>query len=126
MKQKLNDLEHEIAQGEITVYQVFTKMKCWITQSHSKIEELDGFKAADLIIEDCLNEAGDKKPKRLKDGYQKRAEYREGYYQGLLMAHCFMVWGSHPNEQENQKEIRKILANPLNSPKPSMNEENDN
>jgi hypothetical protein len=42
-----------------------------------------------------------------KQGNRKSADYRSGYADGLLAAHCLLVMGSHP--KQNEKEIWEIL-----------------
>lgn len=73
--------------------------------------ELDGYKAAEIIVKQLLDAAEKDRPKRIKDGYAKRADYRAGYYQGLLAAHCFTALSSHPNHPENKKQIINTLKN---------------
>jgi len=72
--------------------------------------ELEGYKAAAIVIERMLDKAQAKRPKR--QGNRKSAAYRAGYYDALLYAHCVLVWGEYPNHPSNLAQIRKIIQRP--------------
>jgi hypothetical protein len=66
---------------------------------------LQGYQAADKVVEDLMRSSHEVRPK--KQGNRKSADYRSGYADGLLAAHCLLVMGSHP--KQNEKEIWEIL-----------------
>ena len=77
--------------------------------------ELEGYRAAGILIERMLDEAQKKCPKRLMKINRNSAAYRAGVYQAILTARCLMVYGEHPNHPENQAQIRKIIQTPNKS-----------
>ena len=50
-------------------------------------------RAAEIIVEKALNDASDNCPRRFRNKMKKSAAYRQGYHDGLLVAH-----GSTPLE----------------------------
>ena len=80
------------------------------TPSGVSASELEGYKAAAIVIEGMLDEAQAKRPKR--QGNRKSEAYRAGYYDALLYAHCVLVWGEYPNHPSNLVQIRKIIQTP--------------
>jgi hypothetical protein len=74
-------------------------------------DSTDGYRAYKTELKSMMNVAKEKTPKRLKDGYKKRAEYREGYYDALLTLWCMTALIDHPNNSLNQKRIQKTLNN---------------
>lgn len=88
-------------------------------------ENLSGYRAAAMII---LRELDEQEPKRPSPRFQpntKSANYRAGYYDGLLMAHCILVLGEYPSHPPNKEQIRKALhhAKPQNRRKPEPPQE---
>lgn len=63
--------------------------------SDGSVESLDGYRAAFIAIDNLLDAAASKLPKRL-GGREHLAAYREGYYNGLLLAHCQSAFGEFP------------------------------
>ena len=68
---------------------------------------MDGYKAASILIERMLDSAEKKKPLRLCRVKQKSAAYRQGVYDAILTAHCWMVLGEYPDH--NRKQIAEVL-----------------
>lgn len=68
--------------------------------------ELDGFKAAATLIERMLDNAEKKKPIRVSKNKPTSADYRLGVYDAILTAHCWMVLGKYP--RENQLQIHSV------------------
>ena len=69
---------------------------------------LDGFRAAAVIVRRALDAAAKDRPRRMSGKMRKLAAYREGYYAGLLLAHCQHALGKFP--EQNAEEIRKALT----------------
>lgn len=67
---------------------------------------LDGYKAAAILIERMLDSSEKKKPLRLRR-VKKSADYRQGVYDAILTAHCWMVLGEYPDH--NRKQIGEVL-----------------
>ena len=72
-----------------------------------RLTRLRGYEAAFICIERSLLEAKRHLPRRLSWKHQRLAAYREGYYMGLLTAHCQSALGEHP--ECNAKEIEAII-----------------
>jgi len=72
------------------------------------VTELDGYRAAGILIEKAMREADLKCPKRIPRNISSAA-VRYGYYKGLLLAHCQMALGEHANHELNKPVIRRIL-----------------
>ena len=70
--------------------------------------ELEGYRAAGIIIERALDEADQNCPKRIPRNIASAA-VRYGYYKGLLLAHCQMALGEHPNHELNKPRILEAL-----------------
>ena len=70
---------------------------------------LTGYQAATIQIQNLIKSAQESIPKRLKRGYQKRAEYRQGYYDAIVHAYCFMAYGEFPDHPENAARISEIM-----------------
>jgi hypothetical protein len=71
-------------------------------------EHYRGFCAVDKLILDFLKIAEDDLPKRRKQN-RRKADYRMGYFDGLLAAHCFMALGHHPLNPQNAYTIMNVL-----------------
>lgn len=73
-------------------------------------QRIDGYVAAFKEITAMMREAEKKRPLRhtLKDS--KKAAFREGYYQGLVVAHCTKALGEFPDH--NKEAIKKALSRP--------------
>lgn len=69
--------------------------------------QLDGFKAASLIVRGMLNYASKERPEDRDFSMRETNEYKEGYYNGLLFAHCQHALGEYPSF--NVEAIRKAL-----------------
>jgi hypothetical protein len=72
-------------------------------------DQLRGYQAAAKRVEEALDRAKEKRPKRCTAKMQKSAAFREGYWNGLLVAHCFHVWGQFPLQEQNAKDIAETL-----------------
>lgn len=68
---------------------------------------LDGYRAAASVVKRMLDEAATCRPLRRSWKMQRLAAYREGYYEGLLAAHCQHAMGAHP--EHNARDIRNEL-----------------
>jgi len=73
------------------------------------LTNLDGYQAAAVLTEKALNKAEKTRP--ILAGWKlnrRSSEYRQGYYDGLLLAHCLDVLGKFP--EHNRKQILKALC----------------
>lgn len=73
------------------------------------LTQLDGYQAAAVLTEKALNGAEKKRP--ILAGWKlsrNSNEYKQGYYDGLLLAHCLDVLGKFP--EHNRKQILKALS----------------
>lgn len=77
-------------------------------QRDGSVTELDGYRAAGIIIEKALRAADLKCPKRIPRNIES-ADVRYGYYKGLLVAHCQMALGEHPTHELNKPVILETL-----------------
>lgn len=70
--------------------------------------QLQGYQAAASVVEHLLDHAADRRPTR--DISTRSAPFLEGYYRGLLTAHCLHVWGEHPSQSAEKiwKELEAI------------------
>ena len=68
-----------------------------------------GYRAAAVLVEQLLESAENKRPKCVASGYQNRVLYRQGYYDGLLAAHCLHTLGEHPLVPQNANTIMNAL-----------------
>ena len=68
---------------------------------------LDGYRAAFIAIQNMMEEAYFRRPKKM-GGREHLAAYREGYYIGLLFAHCQSAFGEFP--EHNVTAIKVILS----------------
>lgn len=68
---------------------------------------LDGYRAAASVVRRMLDDAAQRRPLLRSWKMQRLAAYREGYYEGLLAAHCQHAMGEHP--EHNAEDIRKEL-----------------
>lgn len=68
---------------------------------------LDGYRAAAIAVQNMMEEAYSKRPRKM-GGREHLAAYREGYYTGLLLAHCQFAFGEFP--QHNATAIEMILS----------------
>ena len=66
--------------------------------------------AAEIIVERRMREVDFKKPKRYPR--KKLSQYWQGYYEGLLFAHCQHALGFCPSHPENEPKIREALSVP--------------
>ena len=69
---------------------------------------LDGYRAAAIHTIRALDAARKERPRRRTLKMTKTAAYREGYYSGLLTAHCQHALGEYP--EVNASVIRATLA----------------
>ena len=69
---------------------------------------LQGYQAAASTVAHLLDHAAERRPKR--DINTRSAPYCEGYYRGLLTAHCLHVWGEHPSHSADKiwKELEAM------------------
>jgi len=71
-------------------------------------DRIRGYVAADILIEEMLNDAKQKlEPYAKREG--RKLEWWKGYYDGLVAAHCMMVLGQFPNQPENKKQIDELF-----------------
>ena len=70
----------------------------------------DGYKAFEKATREMLDSAQNAKPRRVRKGYKLRAEYREGYYDGILAVWCLLALVDHPRHPINAEQIRRILS----------------
>ena len=71
------------------------------------MSEHDGYRAAAILIERLLADAEAYRPEHWNQDMHKLAAYRQGYYDGLLLAHCQMAMGEFP--ERNKDVIKKAL-----------------
>jgi hypothetical protein len=74
------------------------------------LDERDGYKAFEKATREMLDRAQNAKPHRPRRGYKARAEYREGYYDGILAVWCMLALVEHPRHPINAAQIRRILS----------------
>ncbi len=71
-----------------------------------------GYEAARIIVEELLDKAQDNRPAgryKVSDNVRTTsADYLEGYFMGLLAAHCQNTLGDYP--KSNVTAIREALA----------------
>lgn len=73
-----------------------------------ELETIRGYTAAFKQINALLDKAQKRLPKcGISEGVRKRADFKQGYYAGLLAAHCFSAYGEYP--RQNEEQINKIL-----------------
>tara|TARA_R110000868_G_scaffold368137_2_gene631099 strand:+ start:387 stop:752 length:366 start_codon:yes stop_codon:yes gene_type:complete len=101
------DRDMEMIGKELTVYG--GDAASGSSAARGSVTELDGYRAAGIMIERMLDEAQKKCPKRLMKINRNSAAYRAGVYQAILTAHCWMVWGEYPNHERNKPMILKTL-----------------
>jgi hypothetical protein len=71
-------------------------------------DRIRGYLAADILIEEMLNDAKQKlEPYAKREG--RKLEWWKGYCEGLLAAHCTMVLGKFPNQPDNKKQIDELF-----------------
>ena len=70
---------------------------------------LQGYRAAEKLIESMLDDAEKERPKKLVRINTRSADYRAGVYRAALSAHCAMVLGEFPNNPINKVHIKNIL-----------------
>lgn len=68
---------------------------------------LDGYRAAMIIIKRLLDNAENDRPKTQRHVKTRSASFRAGYYRGLLTAHCMSALGEFP--ASNVDPIRTAL-----------------
>lgn len=73
-------------------------------------EHLRGFAAAAHIVERALDKAEINRPKDYTRELVKSAGFHEGYWQGLLVAHCLYALGESPTAGDNPAQIAEALA----------------
>jgi hypothetical protein len=65
-------------------------------------DRIRGYVAADILIEEMLNDARQKlEPYAKWEGENK--EWWDGYFQGLVVAHSYMTLGKSPDQPDNKK-----------------------
>lgn len=75
-----------------------------------RLDERDGYNAFQKATREMLYRAQNAKPRRCRKGYKARAEYREGYYDGILVVWCMLALVEHPRHPVNAEQIRRILS----------------
>jgi hypothetical protein len=85
----------------------------------SSVRSLDGYRAASIAVENLLDDASSKLPKRL-GGRDHLAAYKEGYYNGLLLAHCQFAMGEFPEHNVTAIELLLSQNAKLSNPHPEM------
>ena len=65
-----------------------------------RYSQLDGYKAASFRVCQMVEDAWERRPSRRYSARQSAA-YRDGYYDGLLAAHCLHALGDHPGHNED-------------------------
>ena len=70
----------------------------------------EGLLATSKVIRLSLDKAEEKKPRRMTKKMRRSAAYWQGYYEGLLEAHCQMALAEFP--ESNTARIREILTTP--------------
>lgn len=73
-------------------------------------DHLRGYVAAAYLVEEMLDESRADRPKRRSLKMAKSAAYREGYWHGLLAAHCMHALGEHPTQEKNAAQIAEVFA----------------
>ena len=68
---------------------------------------LDGYRAAEIIIAQYLDTYKELVPKRSRKKHTKTKAYTQGYFDGLVFAHCQLALGSFP--EHNKEEIFMAL-----------------
>ena len=72
-------------------------------------DRIRGYLAADILIEEMLNDAEQKlEPYAKREG--RKLEWWKGYHEGLLAAHCMMALGQFPNQPDNKKQIDELFT----------------
>lgn len=67
---------------------------------------IQGYKAADIIIEEMIRDAREKlEPYAKREG--RKIDWWKGHFDGLVAAHCFMVYGQFQNNQKMQRRLKK-------------------
>ncbi len=84
-----------------------TPCQCMFSPDLCSLKRLNGYRAASIAVENLLEDAASKLPKRL-GGHDHLAAYKEGYYIGLLLAHSQLALGEFP--EHNVTTIEMILA----------------
>ena len=73
---------------------------------------IQGYKAADIIIEEMIRDAREKlEPYAKREG--RKIDWWKGHFDGLVAAHCFMVYGQFPEQPENAKKIEEAIQREL-------------
>lgn len=75
-----------------------------------RLDERDGYKAFEKATREMLDRAQNAKPRRHRKGCKARAEYRKGYYDGILAVWCLLALVEHPRHPTNAAQIRRILS----------------
>jgi hypothetical protein len=71
-------------------------------------KRISGYEAADIIIQELLDDAKKKlEPYAKREG--RKIDWWKGYNEGLLAAHCFMVLGQFPDHHENPKQLEDVI-----------------
>jgi hypothetical protein len=71
-------------------------------------DRIRGYMAADILVEEMLHDAKQKlEPYAKREGRKK--DWWQGYYEGLIAAHCMMVLGKFPEQPDNKKQISEVL-----------------
>lgn len=69
--------------------------------------QLDGYKAAGIVINDFADVAEKNLPKRNGKNYRRKAAFKQGYYEGLAFACSMLALGEFP--ASNIATIRNAL-----------------
>lgn len=98
-----------MAQAQINrPYKTETTLNNMASNTSRPPTKAKGYEAARIIVEEMLDTAQDRRPARRYKVGPKSAGYREGYYMGLLAAHCQNALVNFP--KHNVDAIREALA----------------
>lgn len=64
-----------------------------------------GYRAAAMLTKVALKNAEKKRPEGWRKNKNAEKAFNEGYWQGLLAAHCLHALGLFPNIPDNKKQI---------------------
>lgn len=71
-------------------------------------KRIRGYEAVDLIIEEMTREVREKlQPYAKREG--RKLDWWKGYFEGLVAAHCYMVYGRYPDGPNNQKSVEEAF-----------------
>ena len=70
---------------------------------------LRGYQVAARVVVEMLDDAARRKPAKASYRMQRLAAYRQGYYDGILAAHCQHALGEYP--EQNREAIERVMQN---------------